>query len=515
MNESETRAELIDPALKAAGWGVVEDSKVNREVICPGRILGAGQRGEATTADYVLSYRGRKLAAVEAKAAGKGVTAGLGQAKIYAGKLNARWAFSTDGTGQYEVDMATAKEGPVDAWPTPQELWDATFAEENAWRDRFAAVPFEDKGGSQPARYYQVNAVEAVLDAVAEGQKRVLLNLATGTGKTFIAFQLAWKLFHARWSLTGEPTRRPRILFLADRNILADQAYNSFSAFPDDALVRIKPDAIRKKGSVPKNGSIFFTIFQTFTSGKTDAEEREEAYFGDYPSDFFDFVIVDECHRGGANAESEWRDILEYFEPAVQLGLTATPLRKNENKDTYAYFGKPVYTYSLKQGIEDGFLTPFKVRQHKTTMDDYVWTSDDTVVKGVAEEGREYKSREFNKTIEIEDRERYRVKVVLSEIDPRQKTLVFCNGQPHAAMVRDLINQMKLIPDPNYCVRVGADDGAMGEHWLRQFQDNEKTIPTILTTSTKLSTGVDAPVAHYDRAQSSQCHLRITRTHRS
>lgn len=492
MNESETRAELIDPALKAAGWGVVEDSKVNREVICPGRILGAGQRGEATTADYVLSYRGRKLAAVEAKAAGKGVTAGLGQAKIYAGKLNARWAFSTDGTGQYEVDMATAKEGPVDAWPTPQELWDATFAEENAWRDRFAAVPFEDKGGSQPARYYQVNAVEAVLDAVAEGQKRVLLNLATGTGKTFIAFQLAWKLFHARWSLTGEPTRRPRILFLADRNILADQAYNSFSAFPDDALVRIKPDAIRKKGSVPKNGSIFFTIFQTFTSGKTDAEEREEAYFGDYPSDFFDFVIVDECHRGGANAESEWRDILEYFEPAVQLGLTATPLRKNENKDTYAYFGKPVYTYSLKQGIEDGFLTPFKVRQHKTTMDDYVWTSDDTVVKGVAEEGREYKSREFNKTIEIEDRERYRVKVVLSEIDPRQKTLVFCNGQPHAAMVRDLINQMKLIPDPNYCVRVGADDGAMGEHWLRQFQDNEKTIPTILTTSTKLSTGVDA-----------------------
>ena len=188
----------------------------------------------------------------------------------------------------------------------------------------------------------------------------------------------------------------------------------------------------------------------------------------------------------------EWRSILEYFQPAVQLGLTATPLRKNENKDTYAYFGSPVYTYSLKEGIEDGFLTPFKVRQHKTTMDDYVWTPDDTVVKGIAEEGRQYRSSEFNKTIEIEARERYRVKVVLSEIDPRQKTLVFCNGQPHAALVRDLINQMKTISDPNYCVRVGADDGAMGEHWLRQFQDNEKTIPTVLTTSTKLSTGVDA-----------------------
>ncbi len=497
MNESETRAELIDPALKAAGWGVVEGSKVNREVICPGRILGAGQRGEATTADYVLSYRGRKLAAVEAKAAGKGITAGLGQAKIYAGKLNTRWAFSTDGTGQYRVDMATGKEGSVEAWPTPQELWDATFAEENAWRDRFAAAPFEDKGGSQPARYYQVNAVEAVLDAVADGKKRVLLNLATGTGKTFIAFQLAWKLFHARWSLAsarvgGEPTRRPRILFLADRNILADQAYNSFSAFPDDALVRIKPDAIRKKGRVPKNGSIFFTIFQTFTSGKADALGREEAYFGDYPPDFFDFIIIDECHRGGANAEGEWRAILEYFAPAVHLGLTATPLRRDENRDTYAYFGTPVYTYSLREGIEDGFLTPFKVRQHKTTLDDYVWTPDDTVVKGEVKEKHRYTSGQFNRTIEIEARERYRVEVFMKEIDPRQKTLVFCATQDHAAAVRNLINQMKDSADPHYCERVTADDGAMGEHWLRQFQDNEKTIPTILTTSQKLSTGVDA-----------------------
>jgi type I restriction enzyme R subunit len=497
MNESETRAELIDPALKAAGWGVVEGSRVNREVICPGRILGAGQRGEATTADYVLSYRGRKLAAVEAKAKGKGVTAGLGQAKIYAGKLKTRWAFSTDGTGQYQVDMETGKEWPVADWPTPEALWAATFAEENAWRDRFAVVPFEDRGGTQAARYYQVNAVQAVLDAVAAGDKRVLLTLATGTGKTFIAFQLAWKLFHARWSLgatgpAGEPTRRPRILFLADRNILADQAYNAFSAFEDDALVRIKPEAIRKKGRVPKNGSVFFTIFQTFVSGKISPDGQLEVYFGEYPPDFFDFIIIDECHRGGANAEGEWRAILDYFEPAVQLGLTATPLRKDENRDTYAYFGKPVYTYSLREGIEDGFLTPFKVRQHKTTLDDYVWTSDDEVVQGVAQEGREYKSGEFNRSIEIEARERYRVGVVMSEIDPRQKTLVFCAGQPHAALVRDIINQMKPVSDPNYCVRVGSDDGQIGEQWLRQFQDNEKTIPTILTTSTKLSTGVDA-----------------------
>lgn len=488
MNESETRAELIDPALKAAGWGVVEGSKVNREVICPGRILGAGQRGEATTADYVLSFRGRKLAAVEAKARGKGVTAGLGQAKIYATKLKARWAFSTDGTGQYQVDMETGKEGPVADWPSPEALWAAIFAEENAWRDRFAAVP---PGGLQSARYYQDNAVQTVLDAIAEDRKRILLTLATGTGKTFIAFQLAWKLFHARWSLSGEPTRRPRILFLADRNILADQAYNAFSAFPDDALVRIKPDAIRKKGRVPKNGSVFFTIFQTFTSGQTGADGRE-AYFGDYPPDFFDFIVIDECHRGGANAEGEWRAILDYFEPAVQLGLTATPLRKDENRDTYAYFGKPVYTYSLREGIEDGFLTPFKVRQHKTTLDDYVWTRDDEVVRGMAEEGRQYRSSEFNRTIEIEARERYRVGVFMREIGSREKAIVFCATQDHAAKVRDLINQTSESTDPNYCVRVTAEDGAIGETWLRQFQDNEKTIPTILTTSQKLSTGVDA-----------------------
>src|SRR5690606_12826937 len=355
---------------------------------------GAGRRGEPTTADYVLEARGRRLAVIEAKAAGRAVTDGLAQAKVYAAKLALRWAYATNGLGIWRVDMETGAEGPVDAWPTPEALWDETFAEAAAragadaaaWRARFAAVSFEDRSGSQGARYYQVSAVEKALDAVADGRDRILLNLATGTGKTFIAFQIAWKLFHARWNRSGQKTgelmRRPRILFLADRNILADQAYNAFSAFPDDALVRIRPDAIRKKGRVPKNGSIFFTIFQTFTSGKTDAAGREEAWFGDYPPDFFDFIVIDECHRGGANAESEWRAIMEYFAPAVQLGLTATPLRRDENRDTYAWFGRPVYTYSLREGIEDGYLTPFKVRQYRTTLDDYVYTSDDTVLSG-------------------------------------------------------------------------------------------------------------------------------------
>ena len=218
---------------------------------------------------------------------------------------------------------------------------------------------------------------------------------------------------------------------------------------------------------------------------------KPSPYFGDYPPDFFDFIIIDECHRGGANDESNWRDILDYFAPAVQLGLTATPKRR-DNVDTYAYFGEPVYTYSLKDGINDGFLTPFKVRQIATTLDDYVYTPDDKVVEGEVEEGKRYAEPQFNRTIEIEERERYRVKLFMDQIDQREKTLVFCATQAHALLVRDLINQMKTSSDPNYCVRVTADDGELGEQWLRTFQDNEKTIPTILTTSQKLSTGVDA-----------------------
>ena len=226
------------------------------------------------------------------------------------------------------------------------ELWNLTFADQNAWRDRFSAVPFEDRGGYFQSRYYQDIAIDRVLEAIAENRQRILLTLATGTGKTFIAFRLRGKLFHSRWNLSRQPSRRPRILFLADRNILADQAYNAFSAFPEDALVRIEPEDIRKRGKVPKNGSLFFTIFQTFMSGPPKGG-HPSPYFGEYPPDFFDFIVIDECHRGGANDESNWRGILEYFSPAVQLGLTATPKRQ-DNVDTYAYFGDPVYVYSLK-----------------------------------------------------------------------------------------------------------------------------------------------------------------------
>lgn len=515
MNEAETRAELIDPKLKAAGWGVVEGSKVLREYnITAGKIQTGGGRGKREIADYVLVYKGIKLAVVEAKSDELEVGEGVMQAKKYAEKLKVETTYSTNGKAIYQICMKSGEEGLVTDFLSPEELWNKTytgaastamvvFQTEQEWFIKFADIPFEDKSGTWQLRYYQEIAVQKTMDAIAKGKDRILLTLATGTGKTAIAFQISWKLFQTRWNLSSRASdtngnklirehveRRPRILFLADRNILADQAYNSFSAFPEDALVRIKPNEIKKSGKVPTNGSIFFTIFQTFMSG-TDAEGKPAPSFGEYPADYFDFIIIDECHRGGANDESNWRSILEYFSPAVQLGLTATPKRK-DNVDTYKYFGEPVYIYSLKEGINDGYLTPFKVKRIKTTLDDYRYTSDDTIVEGEIEEGKLYEEKDFNRTIEIVEREAKRVNIFLDEANQNEKAIIFCANQAHAALIRDLVNQNAKSKDPFYCVRVTANDGEEGERLLREFQDNEKTIPTILTTSQKLSTGVDA-----------------------
>jgi len=615
MNETETRAELVDPALKAAGWGDVEGSRIRRDFpINKGRLIGNGQRNYPDKADYVLQYKNRNLAVIEAKASDKYYTEGVAQAKGYAEKLQVRFTFSTNGRRIYLIDMKEGQEGDVASYPTPDELWAMTFLPIKAstnttasfvtnedWQNKLLAIPFEDRGGTWQPRYYQENAVTKVIEAIANNKTRILLTLATGTGKTAIAFQIAWKLFHAKWTVRQalrpptEAQQSPRILFLSDRNILSDQAFNDFSAFEEDALVRIKPEDIRKKGRAPKNGSIFFTIFQTFMVSKApislfrrgkefpelilsaipkapgyvyilqyadgsffvgstkripsgvkdegiaghvrndggklvyyetfktnvSAVNREKeiqgwndekiialiqncvekntstqqggqkgisCFFGDYPPDFFDFIIIDECHRGGANDESEWRAIMDYFSSAVQLGLTATPKRKI-NADTYHYFGEPVFIYSLKDGINDGFLTPFKVRQIDTTIDEYQYDPDDSVLEGEIDEKKRYTEADMNRIIEIKEREEYKVKILMSLMNQNEKTLVFCASQLHALAIRDLINQHAASKNPNYCHRVTADDGKIGEQYLNVFRDNEKTIPTVLTTSHKLSTG--------------------------
>jgi type I restriction enzyme R subunit len=484
LTESDTRAQYIDPALFKSGWvGLL----VRREVqITAGRIIGGGRRADPSIADYVLEYKGKRLAVIEAKKWDLPHSEGVSQAIRDAEKLGLPFAFASNGQMIRQINLTTGKEEDIANFPTPDQLWDLINEPKNDLIDELRAIDFESRGGTEPVRYYQQKAVENVLEGIANGDHRLLLTLATGTGKTKIAFHIAWKLFQTRWNLQGDKKRRPRVLFLADRNILANQAFNEFSPFPEDALVRIKPDEVRKKGKVPTNGNIFFTIFQTFETESTGVPN-----FGEYPKDFFDLIIVDECHRGGATEDGNWRAILEYFSPAVQLGLTATPKRR-DNVDTYAYFGEPRYIYSLKEGIADGFLTPFRVRKYATTIDDYTYVSDDTVVAGEVEVGKLYTGADFNRVIIIPEREVYRVELLLAKINPNEKTIIFCATQAHALTIRDIINERKTNPNTTYCVRVTADEGSIGDQYLRDFQDNEKTIPTILTTSQKLSTGVDA-----------------------
>ena len=514
MNEAETRAEHIDPALARAGWGVHAHSRIRREyVISPGRIEDHGRRGKVLKVDYVLEYRNHKLGVIEAKAWDEALTEGVAQAKNYAGKLGLRFTYASNGRGIYAIDMHTGVEGPIAAYPSPSQLWEMTFGVANAtadaaafaaevWRDRFAAIPFEDKSGSHPGRYYQETAVERVLQAIGAGRQRLLLTLATGTGKTFIAFQIAWKLFQARWTLRRDGAghtmaRRPRILFLADRNILADQAYNAFSAFPEDALVRIAPNDIRKKGKVPKNGNLFFTIFQTFMSGPV-VDGTPTPYFGDYPPDFFDLIVIDECHRGSAADDAAWRRILEYFSSATQIGLTATP-KETKEVSNIDYFGEPLYLYSLKQGIDDGFLAPYKVVRITLDKDAEGWRPEIGKVDdhGNLIEDREYSETDFDRSLVLKQRTELvaaKVTEFLKATDRFAKTIVFCQNVDHAARMREALvnaNADLAAADRRYVVQItgGSDDG---KSHLDNFITPESRYPVIATTSQLMSTGVDA-----------------------
>lgn len=481
-SEADTRANFIDPALKAAHW---QPSNIIREhYFTDGRKMSGGARGRRCFVDYLLHKDNRYLAVVEAKKDSEHPTKGLQQAIDYAEKLSVRFVYSSNGKQTYEFDLEFGKGKYIEFYPTPTELEKRYLANTTNLGQELRNIPFHLEGAMQP-RYYQELAVHAATDAIGQGKSRILLTLATGTGKTFIAFQIVHKVFQARWNKDNPGSRRPRVLFLADRNILADQAINTFNPYEKD-LIKINGEEVKKRnGVVPTNAHIFFAIYQAIAE-----RENIAGYYKSYPSDFFDLVLIDECHRGAANESGSWRAILEHFSSAVHLGLTATP-KRTDNVDTYEYFGQPAYVYSLKDGINDGFLTPYKVKRVKTNLDELVLNSDDIIVEGESSQAV-YTVEDYDRKIVVDQRTDLVAKTILEQINTLEKTIVFCENQHHALTMRDMINEHKTVNDPFYCVRVTSDEGKMGRELLEKFQDNDKDIPTILTSSQMLTTGVDA-----------------------
>ena len=466
-------------------------------------------------ADYLLYIDGRAAGVIEAKPVGHTLLGVEIQSDKYVRGLPAAvpchrrpLPFAYQSTGdrtRFTNDLEpNARSREVFTFHRPEELLRLAGLERQV-RERLANFPPLDPTGLW---HVQADTIRNLERSLGEGRPRALIQMATGSGKTFTAVNICHRLIKHGGA--------QRILFLVDRNNLGRQTLHEFQQFvsPQTGYKFTEEYNVQhlKSNTIAPAARVCITTIQRLFSmlqGETEfREENEEQsqyeaesplqkqavpieYNPQFPINTFDFIIIDECHRGGASDESTWRAILEYFSPAVQLGLTATPKRK-DNADTYAYFGEPVYVYSLKQGINDGFLTPFRLKQISTTLDEYVYTADDEVIQGEVEEGKRYGEPEFNRVIEIKAREEYRVKLFMGMIDQSEKTLVFCATQDHALAVRDLINQNKTSTNPNYCVRVTANDGEIGDKHLRAFQDNEKTIPTILTTSQKLSTGVDA-----------------------
>lgn len=486
FSESDTRAKLIDPRLFNDGWN--ESHIVREYYFTDGRKLIGGKRGKRHFVDYLLIHRNTNLAIVEAKSEDRDPLDGLQQSIDYAIKLRIDIVYTTNGHRIYEHDLRVGSGRWVESFPSPDELFERL-------KHDIAAVPavtesFHFEGGMKP-RYYQQIAVQKCIEAIAAGAPRVLLTLATGTGKTYIAFQIVYRLFESRWSRSGA-SRRPRVLFLADRNVLADQAYNTFNPIEKEC-VRLDGKEIRSRnGRVPTNANVFFAIYQSISDRGSDEAENENAiggYYRQYHRDFFDLVIIDECHRGSANDESSWRAILDHFGGAVHLGLTATP-KRDDNGDTYAYFGDPVYEYSLRDGINDGFLTPYKVKRIRTNIDEYRFNPDDIITGDL--ENQIVTLDQFEKSVVIPARTDLIARTILEQIRPLDKTIVFCVNQSHASMMKTAIDAHKSIRDNNYCVRVTSDEGKNGRTFLEQFQDNDLTIPAILTSSKMLTTGVDA-----------------------
>ena len=480
-SEADTRANYIDPALQLKGWLA---QHIRREYsFTDGRKLFGGRRGDRCRVDYLLIHKNTFIGIVEAKSEDKEPTEGLQQAINYAQKLKVRFIYSTNGKRVYEFDVQTGRGDFISSYPTPDELFNKAVFNQTSLKDLLLNIPFYISG-DKPIRYYQEIAVQKVMEGIAEGNKRLLLTLATGTGKTVIAFQIVHKLLKAKWNIESAD-RRPKILFLADRNVLVDQAMNTFNPYEKD-IIKIDGDEIkRRNGLVPTNAYIFFAIYQAIAE-----KENIGGYYKNYPPDFFDAIIIDECHRGSANEEGSWRDILNHFRNAVHIGLTATPKRE-ANIDTYNYFNKPLYEYSLKEGINDGFLTPYKVKRIRTNLDEYIYTRDDKVVSGEIKKDV-YGIDDFDRNIIIPERTAMIAKAILEHTRTMDKTIVFCVDQTHALNMRDAINRYKKVNDPEYCVRITSDEGLIGRRLLERFQDNDKDIPVILTSSQMLTTGVDA-----------------------
>ena len=483
LNEANTRKQLIDRALELVGW---KDEYLNCEyVFTDGKKTPGGGKGKQCSVDYLLQYNNTNVGLIEAKREGLPITEGLQQAQDYGGKLGVRYVYSTNGRGIFEYDMDLDTGQQIDSFPTPEELYQRVQGT-NPQKVKMLKEPLVQEGIMIP-RYYQKLAVQRAIGAIADGKKRVLLTLATGTGKTFIAYQIVRKLLNLKWRVDGKE-QQPKVLFLADRNILVDQAINTFNSI-EKQIVKVDGKEIRRRnGVVPSSSNVYFAIYQAITGGADNDEILE--YYKQYPKDFFDIIVVDECHRGSANDEGSWRRVLEHFEDAVHLGLTATP-KRDDNVDTYNYFGKPVYEYSLKEGINDGFLTPYKVKRVRTNLDEYVFKSGDNVKQGELEK-LQYDQNEFNRTIIIPERIDKIAQSILDLINPMDKSIVFCVDQEHALRMRDAINRHKTVRDMDYCVRVTSDEGQRGKEKLEQFQDNDKDIPVILTSSQMLTTGVDA-----------------------
>lgn len=491
--EADTCTKLILPRLQTAGWDQSPHSFSEQHRFTDGRIVVAGQRvirRAAKRADYLLHYTADfTIGVIEAKAESHTAGEGLQQAKEYAEILGLPFAYSSNGREIIEFDYLSGRETALAGFPTPDELWHRLCVHENLGEPAGKTLlePFNRQSGRTP-RYYQQIAIYRAVRAILQGRRRVLLTMATGTGKTDVAFQICWKLWNSRWNSKGE-FRRPKILYLADRNILIDDPKDKTFAPFGDARFKIEG------GQINFGREMYFAIYQAIA-----ADEFRPGLYKEYPADFFDLIIVDECHRGSASDESNWREILEYFQPAFQLGMTATPKRQ-DNIDTYAYFGNPIYTYSLRQGINDGFLAPYRVHRVVTTWDAAGWrpSQGDIDRYGRAIPDEQYGTRDFERAVSLRKRTEAVARHLsdyLKATDRFAKTIIFCVDQEHAdEMRRALVNLNSDLTQryPDYVCRVTANEGDIGRGHLSNFQDIERPTPVILTTSQLLTTGVDAP----------------------